>query len=131
MASKVHKDTGHTGVHFAVLNHGIKVPGVRQCFRQMMADLSYAGLDRQRRVPGASIAWIESHGLSGLGISKARVDELCMRNAVNEFSCGQSAEPSLFSDQSAARCAFNFGKQRKFIVVVGQRQHRRFAQSRT
>lgn len=68
--TQVDEHARHARQHLAVFNHGIEVARIGEGFRQMIANLGYAGLDSEGCVPSAPIRRVEAVRLARLGVGK-------------------------------------------------------------
>ena len=76
-----------------------------------MGDFADAGLDIERRVPGAARR-IEAVGFARLPIGEGGVDETRIRHAVNELAPPDPLRSSLLRQQAMAGRPFDFGERR-------------------
>ncbi len=84
----------------------------------MMPNLGYTGLGFQGCVPGTAIRWVETVGFTWLGIRKACIDELRVRNAMNELGRSQRSPSTFLADQPSACCPLDLSQKRHLIVVI-------------
>ena len=80
----------------------------------VMGDLAQAGLDIERRIPGA-MGCIEAIGFARLPIGERGVDEACVGNAVNELAAANPLRSALLRQQAIAGRPFDFGERRSVV----------------
>ena len=83
----------------------------REELAHVMGDLAQAGLDIERRIPGA-MGCIEAIGFTRLPIGEGGVDEACVGNAVNELAAADPLRSSALRQQAIAGRPFDFGERR-------------------
>src|SRR6202042_2638024 len=82
---KIDELPGHAGEHFGIFDDALELARSREELAHVMGDLADAGLDVERRVPGAA-GCIEAVGFAWLPIGEGCVDEARIGHAVNELA---------------------------------------------
>src|ERR1700689_2333437 len=89
-----------------------------------MGDLAQAGLDIERRVPGA-MGCVEAIGFARLPIGEGGVDEARIGHAVNELAAEDPLRSSALRQQGVCGPPFDFGEARGVPGLNGPPQPRR------
>ena len=99
------------GEHFGIFDDALELARSREELAHVMGDLTQAGLDIERGVPGA-MGCIEAVGLARLPVGEGGVDETRIGHAVNEFSPPDALRSSALRQQAIAGRPFDFGERR-------------------
>ncbi len=93
-------------------------PDLRQEVGHVIGDFAHAGLDLERRVPGAARG-VEPVRLARLGIGEGGVDERRVGNPVDELVPADAFRPALLGDEAGAGRALDF---RQRLDLIGRRR---------
>jgi hypothetical protein len=117
MGPKVYEFTSEAREHFGIFDGSIEVSGGGERLGKVEFDLSQAGFDVKSCIPSATISPVESIRFARLGVGEGSVDEVRVRDAVDQFMRSHLTCSTSLRNPSGARGTFDLAQRLQFGFI--------------